>query len=108
MIITNNIKDKVYKDDCLITGAYSHYHDIHNDIVIYLPSVLKHSITDNATIEHILIQHIAHETLHKVLDEHINRATCNTLDNICSRKQIRIEGICTLKTWFGGLYKGGE
>lgn len=102
MIVSSKLEHAKYKDGALVDRDFcSHYAPMHNDIVIYLPQVLKHSL--DCTIEQAFTQHITHETIHKLLDSEIDYYTCTQFDMLGSRKIYKIEGKFSLRNWFGGM-----
>ena len=102
MIISSNLADKKYKDGCKLDDDWcSHYAPMHHDVVIYLPQVLEHSLDCN--IEQAFTQHVTHELIHSLLNEHIDLFANMQFDNLGSKKMYKIEGKFSLRNWFGGM-----
>lgn len=110
MIIGIDLKNKRYKNRRKIKEEDydSHYDFISQEVVVYLPQVLKHSedckgIAPEDRIEHALTQHITHELIHKLLDIHESIFTSRQFDNLGSKRVYKIEGKFSLRNWFGGM-----
>ena len=108
-VIINNI-DKTYIDGIPITDRGSHYafnnFDKVDDIIINLSQIQIHAYMSKTSIEHVLIQHIAHETIHKILRHEISDKACIDFDNIASEKAIKECGTIAFNRWFSGFYEG--
>ena len=110
MIISSKLANKKYRNRRKIKEEDydSHYCFIAQDIVIYLPQVLNHSldckgIKPEDRIEQAFTQHVTHELIHKLLDVHEDIYTSRQFDNLGSNKTYKIEGKFSLKNWFGGM-----
>jgi hypothetical protein len=110
-IFINNTK-KRYTDNVQIENMGSHYsfdrkNHKRSEIIINLKQILRHSKECCVPIEHTLIQHISHETIHKLLAENINIETSIAFDNIAANKArlVHLYGM-HLEYWFAGFYEG--
>ena len=113
-LLINN-KNKKYLDGGDITWEGSHHMSsyegdseetmelVYSEVIISLDQVYKHSKEYDASIEHIFTQHVAHETIHRIITENISEETSTLFDNIAGRKAKRKYGNLQVNKWFGGF-----
>jgi len=100
-------KNKKYFDSAIIENIGSHYTSTKDlsisEIIINLRQVYRHSKEYRTSIEHTFIQHVAHETIHKILRENIGDEESTMFDNIAGLKAKRKYGNLQINKWFSGF-----
>ena len=73
-----------------------------------IKQIKKFADSDKIDLSTAFINTVAHETIHKVLHEHVNLDASIDFDNIACEKCFKLYGKFTFKGWFGGFYEGVE